>query len=321
MSYQKAPIRSRRWLPLLNIALVLTVPALADDGPKSNGGQDIVATKKGKVYHAYRCTFARKILPANLIHFKSKEEAERSGRRLCRYCAHMAEEAEKQRTDPPATRGESGTSNARKAGPKPGPPSPPPEVAVADGVELRVKTVLPGGTLISDSGEKIRLLGVMWPERGQSSVEEAVHFIERRLRRRTVRVQFSEDEAHHLLRDSLGRTLAYIVVEPGKRDLGGELLTSGFGWIDTDARFGRLAAYRDMEDTAAWAERGIWAKLEGPTGKQKVVIGKYAPHYHAPDGPHVPHLTDSKTITLNQARSRRLTPCVFYRDGSNRKPR
>ncbi|MFQ5423939.1 MAG: thermonuclease family protein [Phycisphaerae bacterium] len=320
MSHQKAPIRNRRWLPWLNIALVLTVPALADDGPKSDGGQDIVATKKGKVYHAYRCTFARKIRPANLIHFRSKEEAEQSGRRLCSYCAHLAEKAEKQRTDPPTMRGASGTSNGRKAGPKPKPSSPPPEVAVAGGVELRVKMVLPGGTLISDSGEKIRLLGVMWPERGQSSVEEAVRFIERRLRRRTVRVQFAEDEAHHPRRDSLGRTLAYIVVEPGKRDLGGELLTSGFGWIDTDTHFDRLAAYRDMEDTAAWAERGIWATLPGPAGKQKVVIGKYAPHYHAPDCPHVPHLTDSKTVTLNQAKSRRLTPCEFYRDDSGRKP-
>jgi len=45
-----------------------------------------VASKNSKVFHKPDCKWARKIKPGNLIGFKSREEASRSGKRPCRSC-------------------------------------------------------------------------------------------------------------------------------------------------------------------------------------------------------------------------------------------
>ena len=45
-----------------------------------------VASKKSKVFHRPDCKWVKKISPNNLIGFKSREEAIRSGRRPCRSC-------------------------------------------------------------------------------------------------------------------------------------------------------------------------------------------------------------------------------------------
>jgi len=45
-----------------------------------------VASKNSKVFHKPDCKWARKISPKNLIGFKSREEAVRSGRKPCRSC-------------------------------------------------------------------------------------------------------------------------------------------------------------------------------------------------------------------------------------------
>jgi len=45
-----------------------------------------VASKKSKVFHRPDCKWAKRISPKNLIGFRSREEAVRSGRRPCRSC-------------------------------------------------------------------------------------------------------------------------------------------------------------------------------------------------------------------------------------------
>lgn len=45
-----------------------------------------VATKNSKVFHRPDCKWAKRISPKNLIGFKSREEAIKSGRRPCRSC-------------------------------------------------------------------------------------------------------------------------------------------------------------------------------------------------------------------------------------------
>ena len=45
-----------------------------------------VASKKSKVFHRPDCKWSKKIAPGNLVGFKSREEAIRSGRRPCRSC-------------------------------------------------------------------------------------------------------------------------------------------------------------------------------------------------------------------------------------------
>jgi len=45
-----------------------------------------VASKKSEVFHLPACRWGRKISSGNLMGFKSREEAVRSGRRACRSC-------------------------------------------------------------------------------------------------------------------------------------------------------------------------------------------------------------------------------------------
>ncbi len=45
-----------------------------------------VASKKSKVFHRPDCKWAERISPKNLIGYKSREKAIRSGRRACRSC-------------------------------------------------------------------------------------------------------------------------------------------------------------------------------------------------------------------------------------------
>jgi micrococcal nuclease len=45
-----------------------------------------VASKNSKVFHRPNCKWVKKISPKNLVGFRSKEEARRSGRRPCKSC-------------------------------------------------------------------------------------------------------------------------------------------------------------------------------------------------------------------------------------------
>jgi len=51
-----------------------------------NKDWEYVASKKSKVFHKPDCTWAKKIKPGNLIGFKNREEAIKSGRRPCKSC-------------------------------------------------------------------------------------------------------------------------------------------------------------------------------------------------------------------------------------------
>lgn len=286
------------------------------------GGDEIIATKKSKVYHDRACSSAKKIGGANKVRFESVEEAERSGRRRCRFCERVAA---KEAAPPPERRSEgTGAPNERSKppdAPRPGKPGPArAETPTPPGVEGRIKEVLPGGTLVRDNGDRLRLVGVSCPEAGQALAQDAVRFIQRQTRRRTVLMEIPTDAEGRVRRDALGRVLATVRVQPGNVDLASELLRKGLAWLDHEFRSGQHAEYQRLVDAAAWGEQGVWARAAGKAGRRPVVIGKHAAHFHAPDCPHVPHLTDTKTVTINQAKDKRLTPCRLFRAAPRPKP-
>jgi len=45
-----------------------------------------VASNRSDVYHSHSCRWVQKISAENLIGFKSRDEAEKSGRRPCKVC-------------------------------------------------------------------------------------------------------------------------------------------------------------------------------------------------------------------------------------------
>ncbi len=271
----------------------------------------IIAAKKSKVYHTHpdRCGAAKNITEANRIHFASSEEAEAEGRRLCKMCAKI-DEREVQRGKEPETKPEEtsarGGPRAKTGGDRAADESgdSTPSLHAA-----RVKKVLAGGTLLMEDGNRLRLVGVICPDAGQPMADEAARFIQKKTRDRTVQASWTIGPEGEVARDRLGRIVATITTGQDSADLGGELLAEGLCWLDRDAPPALQEAYSKRQDDAAWAQRGIWKRLEGAAGRAEVFVGKYTHEYHPPGCPHLAHLTDVSSIMLNEAKGRRLAPC------------
>lgn len=322
--------------------LIFIVPSLV--GPGLAAAQDeIFAARRSKVYHIRLCSAARNISAENRVRFKSEKEAAAEGRRLCKSCARMVEReadaAERAKTgaaDTPAADAvenrrerkdnlakenegapESGGAPLPSAGDAADPAQP--DNREADEPELetlstRVRDVVAGGTLVLEGGERVCLWGIGCPRSGQMDCEAVSSFLEKRVKGRKVQVQWHFREAGSSPRDALGRLVASVAYGSDKSDLASALLLEGLAWVDRGQPCPRRAEYLNKEDDAAWSQRGVWKRLPGAAGRREAVVGKHTHQYHAPDCPHAMHLIEPSTITLNEARGRRLSPCEFWRD-------
>lgn len=291
------------WLVALGIVGAPALRAAADE---------VVGTKKGKVYHTHLddCSAAKNINGDNIVRWTSEDEAKKEGRRLCKSCAKVDERAKKKAAEPPDT---SRPPKSKRPSNKDVDETESEDTPPTNAIEARVKKVLTGGTLLLDNGDKVRLFGLVAPQLGQPLADETVRFIQKQTKGRTVHLAPLEGVATKPRRDGLGRMLAFVAVGRGDSDLGGELITEGLAAVDRSVEFERLDDYLRREDDAAWAGRGIWKKLDGPDGEIEVVTGKHTHEYHAADCPHGMHLIEPTTITVNEAKGRRLHPCEYYR--------
>ncbi|HKQ46603.1 MAG TPA: thermonuclease family protein [Phycisphaerae bacterium] len=308
-AWMRRALKRLSWLVALGMIVVPTVRAEADG---------VVGAKKGKVYHTHPddCSAAKNINDDNIVRWASESEAKKEGRRLCKSCAKLDERAKKKAAGPSDTER---PANSRR--PSAAESEEPENVDNSGGslIQVRVKKVLTGGTVLLDNGDKARLFGIAAPQSGQSLADETIRFIEKRVKGRTLQLIPVEDREAKPRRDRLGRTLAYIAISSGDSDLGGALVNEGLAAVDRSIEFERLDDYLKHEDDAAWAGRGIWKKLDGPEGAAEVVTGKHTHEYHAADCPHVEHLIEPATVTVNEAKSRRLRPCEYYRVGNGKK--
>ncbi len=83
-----------------------------------------------------------------------------------------------------------------------------------------VERVIDGDTIVIDSGESVRLLGINAPERGEHYSDEAKKFLEGMVVNKTVRLEYSGTKY-----DKYGRLLAYLYI--GKEDVNIELVRNG----------------------------------------------------------------------------------------------
>ncbi len=286
--------------------------------PLAAMGAEIVGTKSGKVYHTQgsACASAARISDTNKVRFASIEEAEQGGRRLCKRCEDLASRTPAEPA-PPAPAERNGNDTGRPpagaraterptAEPPPATDAPdqPPEYA-------RVVKVLYGGTCVLDNGDKAVLTGIVCPDRGQPLAKDAMRFLTEQTCDRVVRIV--ANDSPHARRDALGRAIVYISQDPGGRDVAAEMLFQGYAWVDRCASHDRRSEYLRQEESAAQGQRGIWKALEGNSGEDAVVTGRHAWQYHSPKCRHVEHLCDPLSLTINEAKARRLTPCSEYR--------
>jgi len=139
----------------------------------------------------------------------------------------------------------------------------PPDQAITQGDFDVVERVVDGDTLLLQSGERVRLIGVDTPEikHPKKPVEyfgkEASAFTRRMVAGKRVRLEFDQANAVRAHKDRYGRTLAYVFLEEGTL-LNAEIIKQGYGHAYTQFPFSRMEEFRRLEREARQEERGLW---------------------------------------------------------------
>ena len=141
----------------------------------------------------------------------------------------------------------------------------PPDQAITQGDFDVVERVVDGDTLLLQSGERVRLIGVDTPEikHPKKPVEyfgrEASVFTRRIMEGKRVRLEFDQANAVRAHKDRYGRTLAYVFLEDGTL-LNAEIIKQGYGHAYTQFPFSRMEEFRRLEREAREQRRGLWAQ-------------------------------------------------------------
>jgi micrococcal nuclease len=118
--------------------------------------------------------------------------------------------------------------------------------------------VIDGDTIVLSNGEKVRLIGVDTPETKHPQkpeeyyCKEATAFTERMVNGKVVKLKHDVQQ-----RDKYGRLLAYVYLMDGTF-LNAEIIKQGYGHVYTKAPFKYLGQFRQYEQEAREAKRGLW---------------------------------------------------------------
>jgi len=140
--------------------------------------------------------------------------------------------------------------------------------------------------------DTVRLIGVDTPETKRQGTPvqfygpEAALFTRRALLERRVRLEFELPDRQGGSRDQYQRALAYVFTEDG-RNFNLELIEQGFGRAYTRYPFRYEQAFRNAEQAARAAHRGIWnearrAAWSDPARRGKVIGNIRTNIYHVP---------------------------------------
>jgi micrococcal nuclease len=127
---------------------------------------------------------------------------------------------------------------------------------------VRVKQVVDGDTIILESGERVRLLGINAPEvnNPKKPVEpfgkEAAEFTQRMVEGKLVRLEF---DPHVSKQDKYSRIFAYVFLEDGTF-LNAEIIRQGYGFaVRNSPSLKYEHEFFQLELEARKKGRGLWA--------------------------------------------------------------
>jgi micrococcal nuclease len=125
--------------------------------------------------------------------------------------------------------------------------------------------VVDGNTLLLESGERVRLIGVARPETSHGNRlaedfgDEAPAFIRGLVEGKRVRLDFDPANFRRGHKDGTRQraTLAYVYLDDG-RLLNREIIKEGYGVALTRYPFSRIEEFRRVEVEAKEQRRGLW---------------------------------------------------------------
>ena len=176
----------------------------------------------------------------------------------------------------------------------------------------KVKFVYDGDTVLLDSGEKVRLLGINSPEvahRGEESefkARTAWRFTREKVTGTQVRLEYDSEK-----QDRYGRLLAYVFLKNGDM-LNERLVREGLAHVMFNSK---NLKYRelllDSQRKAMKAKRGIWSR--SIEGKEKIYLGNRTSfRFHRPDchfGKRISKKNQVKIKTRRDAFWEGFSPC------------
>ena len=127
---------------------------------------------------------------------------------------------------------------------------------------VRVKRVIDGYTIVLESGERVRLLGVNTPEtkhpkkNGEAFGKAATEFTKRKVEGKLVRMELDQLANR---RDKRSPTLAYVFLADGTF-LNAEIIRQGYGFaVSATPPLKYDYEFRKLEQEAREKKRGLWA--------------------------------------------------------------
>ena len=129
-----------------------------------------------------------------------------------------------------------------------------PAVFASSSIYAVVSFVVDGDTFEIEGGERVRLLGVDTPERGECYYTEATEFLREQIEGKRVRLESDVTD-----RDKYSRLLRHVFLEEDERHLNAVLIDDGYATvlpIPPDRKYRNELA--TLEATARVAERGLW---------------------------------------------------------------
>lgn len=143
---------------------------------------------------------------------------------------------------------------------------------------VKVTRVVDGDTIVLETGEKVRLIGVDTPEVHESAKlhkdaersardvdtirqlgKRASEFTKKLVEGKVVRVEYDQANAHTGHKDRYGRTLAYVYLKDGTF-VNAEIIRQGYGNAYTKYPFRYMDEFRRLEREAREKRRGLWGE-------------------------------------------------------------
>ncbi len=171
-----------------------------------------------------------------------------------------------------------------------------------------VKRVIDGDTVELMGGDRLRLLGIDTPERGEPFHDEAMNYLKAMVLGKPLRIDYGRNR-----RDRYGRLLGYLYVDD-TLFVNGAIIDSGLAYVylfkDNEGETAKIKVLLDDQRHAMSKHSSLWSIAHKPEAYYVASSDSY--RLHRPSCPSVEHLKPGQYRTFKtreEGLAEGLSPC------------